>query len=181
MEQWTDQNWSERFGVVYKCRVSTIYHRKRERFFSLLDKLSSAFALVAGAGAMTDFLPSASAKAIAGAIVAAVTLPGIVFGWADKSRAHALLAAKFVNLEADIEGAGVLEAQALDKLKEQALLIEMEEPPQLSCLTRICQNEIAFATNEPSSMTDIPWWKHWLAHFLDLPANLPKADQTKAA
>jgi hypothetical protein len=170
MAQWTDANWESRFVIIYKCRLSALYHRKRERFFSLLDKLTTAFALIAGAGAMTDLLSTAENKAIAGAIVVAVTLPGIVFSWADKSRSFALLAAKFIALEAEIESAGVLDAEALDKFRAKALLLEMEEPPQLSVLTRICQNEIALASGNFDKVTKIPSWQRYLAQWLDMPA-----------
>lgn len=168
-ESWTEENWKERFDIIYKCQVSCLYHRKRERFFSLLDKISNALALIAGASAMSEILPSTSLKAMAGAVVAIVTLPGIVFSWADKSRMHALLAAKFVSLEADVEGAGVLDAEQLSKLRESALRLEMEEPPQLSALTRLCQNEIAYATGNSKSMSSITFWERKLAHFLDMP------------
>jgi hypothetical protein len=170
MKQWTDANWQSRFDIVYKCRLSALYHRKRERFFGLLDKLTAAFALIAGAGAMTDLLHTADNKAIAGAIVVAVTLPSIVFSWAERSRTFALLAAKFISLEAEIESAGILDALALDKLKSKALLLDMEEPPQLSALTRICQNEISFADGHLANITKLSFWEKHFAQWFDMPA-----------
>ena len=58
-------------------------------------------------------------------------------------------------VEAEIEGAGVLDTNQLAKLKERAILIEMEEPPQLSALTRVCQNELAFATGHKEQLTKL--------------------------
>lgn len=169
MKQWTDEDWKNRSDIVYKCQLSALYHRKRERFLSLLDKITNALALIAGASAMTEMLPSTHSKAIAGAVVAFVTLPGIVFSWADKARSHALLASKFIALEADIEGSGVLDANQLDKLRERALLLEMEEPPQLSALTRLCQNEIANALGEIGSIKPMTFWERKLANLFDMP------------
>lgn len=169
MNKWTEENWQKRFDIVYKCQLSSLYHRKRERFYSLLDKISNALALIAGTSAMSELLPSAQAKAIAGAIVAAVTLPGIVFTWADKARAHALLASKFIALESEIIGAGILTSSQLDKFSEQALKLEVEEPPQLSALTRLCQNEIAFAMGEKGSINKLSFRERLFAHFIDMP------------
>ncbi|HXU92864.1 MAG TPA: hypothetical protein VFP33_04345 [Gallionella sp.] len=169
MKEWTDDDWQRRFDILYKCQLSSLYHRKRERFYSLLDKVANALALIAGTSAMSELLPSASAKAMAGAVVAAVTLPGIVFTWADKARMHALLASKFVTLESEVIGAGVLDAAQLDKFSECALKLEVEEPPQLSALTRLCQNEIAYAMGETSSMRQLSFKERVLAHFIDMP------------
>jgi hypothetical protein len=174
--EWTDENWQTRFDIVYKCRLSALYHRKRERFFSLLDKLTTTFALIAGAGAMTDLMPSAQYKAVAGAIVVAVTLPGIVFSWADKSRIYALLAAKFIALEAEIEGSGVLDTPALNKYKERSLIFEMEEPPQLSALTRVCQNEISLATGNLANIKKLTLCEKYFSQFLDMPASATLKD-----
>jgi hypothetical protein len=166
---WTDANWQRRFDLVYKCQLSCLYHRKRERFYSFLDKFTNALALIAGASAMSELLGTAHLKALAGAVVAIVTLPGIVFTWADKARAHALLAGKFVDIESAIECSGILDAHQLDVFFERALKLEIEEPPQLSALTRICQNEIAFAMGRIDSMTKLSWKQKFLAHFFDMP------------
>ena len=125
--------------------------------------------LIAGASATTDLLGTADAKAIAGAVVVLVTMPSIVFSWTDKARLHGLLASKFIALEADIEGSGVLEEAALHKFKELALKLDMEEPAQLSALTRICQNELSFASGNTSNMTKISFLKRKFAHFFDFP------------
>jgi hypothetical protein len=169
MSEWTDENWEKRHAIVYKCQLSALYHHKRERFYSLCDKITNALALIAGAGAMSELLPSAGAKALAGAFVATITLPGMVFAWADKSRNHALLAAKFVDLQASIEGAGILNAEQLDKFNERAIKLEMEEPPQLSALTRVCQNEIAYALDDKASMTKLTFFEKHFANLFDMP------------
>ena len=169
MNEWSDSNWELRHEIIQKCRISALYHRKRERFFALCDKLSVSLSLIAGASATTDLLGTADAKAIAGAVVVLVTMPSIVFSWTDKARLHGLLASKFIALEADIEGSGVLEEAALHKFKERALKLDMEEPAQLSALTRICQNELSFASGNESNMKEIKFIERKFAHFFDFP------------
>lgn len=180
MEQWTDGNWQRRSEAVYKCQLSALYHRKLERHFSMLDKCGTALALIAGSAAFSDLLPSAGAKAWAGAVVAAATLPSLVFGWSDKSRSHALMASRFVRIEAEIEAAGVVEAAALDDIHGRLLGLEAEEPPQLSALTRLCQNELAIALDAPANITPMPWWQRKLCYFFDMPLAIPAARSAKS-
>ena len=169
MTNWTDKNWTHRFEIIYKCRLSALYHRKRERFFALCEKITTAISLIAGAGAMTDLLDTVTLKAYAGAVVVLFTMPSIVFSWGDKSRSHALLASKFISLESEIEGGGILGDFKLNKFHEIVLRLDMEEPPQLSLLTRICQNEISYSSGQFEKITQIHWLKKKFAHFFDFP------------
>ena len=166
MSGWPDSAWERRHNVMYKCQVSALYHRKRERFYGSLDKLSSVLALVAGSAAMSDFLITAAAKSIAGGMVAIVTMPGIVFSWAERAKDHAVLASRFVALEAEVEGLGVADERVFDALMQKAVSIESEEPPQLVTLTKICQNEVARASGHTACVSKIGWFGRWTANWL---------------
>lgn len=167
--QWEADNWGRRSDLVYKCQLSALYHRKRERFFSMLDKGATALALIAGSAAMSDILDTAALKSMAGVAVAAVTLPAIVFSWSDKARLHALLASKFVRTESDIEAAGLLNAEQLDRFHAALLSIEAEEPAELSALTRLCQNEMAAARGEFTSVYPLTRCERLFVNFFDMP------------
>lgn len=169
MQQWETHNWEKFNELVYKCRLSALYHRKRERFFSLLEKMSTSCALVAGSAAFSEILSSPESKSMAGAAVAAATLPSVVFAWSDKARLHSVLASRFTQVEAELEGAGVLNAIALDSYKSRLLSLEAEEPPSLSALTRKCQNELAFAIGDQSSVTNLKFHERMFCHLLDFP------------
>lgn len=166
MNNWTDDAWSKRHEVIYKCQLSALYHRKRERFYSLLDKASSTFALIAGSAAMSEFLPTPEVKSIAGGIVAIVTIPSVVFSWAEKSKDHAVLASRFIALEAETEGSSVQSLDGMNRLLERVIAIEAEEPPAFPTLTRICQNEIARASDHERHISSIPPYKRWLANWM---------------
>lgn len=167
--QWETDNWNRKCDLIYKCQLSALYHRKRERFFSLMDKAATALALIAGTAAMSDMLGTVQLKSIAGLAVAVVTLPPIVFSWADKARLHAVLASKFVRAESDIEGAGLLDAGQLDRFHAALLSIEAEEPAELSALTRLCQNELATARGNLQSVFPLTWRERCFANFFDMP------------
>lgn len=166
MSGWSDRAWERRHDIIYKCQVSALYHRKRERFYGFLDKFTSSLALVAGSAAMSDFLSTTEAKSIAGGLVAIVTIPGIVFSWAERAKDHAVLASRFVALEADVEGLGVTDESAFDAMMQRAISIESEEPPQLATLTKICQNEVARASGHDDCVSEIGRFSRWTAHWL---------------
>ncbi|MGV0999637.1 MAG: hypothetical protein ACOYBQ_09945 [Fluviibacter sp.] len=119
---------------------------------------------------MSDFFPSASEKSYIGGLVALVTLPNVVFSWASKARLHAMLASRFVALQSEIELAGIITDDEANTFKSTATSVESEEPPELSALTRICQNEIANADgNHKGYVTKISCHQRLLAHFFDFP------------
>jgi hypothetical protein len=109
--EWNDHNWKRYYDLDYKCRLSALYHRKRERYYALLDKFSTALALIAGSAAFSDLLHTPEQKSIAGGLVALVTLPSLVFAWSDNAKLHATLAARFIQIEAEMQKMGVLSAQ----------------------------------------------------------------------
>lgn len=166
MNKWSDDAWNKRHLVIYKCQVSALYHRKRERFYSLLDKTSSTFALIGGSAAMSEFLPTPESKAFAGGLIALFAIPAVVLSWADKSKDHAVLASRFIAVEAEIEGAGVIDSDLVGKFMEKAVAIEAKEPPQLPTLTRICQNEVARATDHNGHVSKIKWWESLLSQWI---------------
>lgn len=144
-----------RRNLLDGVQLSAIYHRKRERFLALCDKVSKIIALVSGSAAFSTFLKTADAKAAAGLIVAAVTLPDLVFSWADRARLHGEFAQKYGNLEADIESVSTenLTDINLSEWKSSLSRIEAGEPPTLSALTRICQNQMALARGDYAAVT----------------------------
>lgn len=159
-----------RHAALYRAELSVLYHRKRERFLALCDRVGKGIALVAGTAAFSSLLDSASAKAAMGSIVAAATLPGLVFAWADKARLHSELAQKYIGLIAEVTAKGERNYTEEDCFEWQARLrtLEINEPPPLSILVTMCQNQLALAANDSNAICEIPCWKVWLAHFIDM-------------
>lgn len=159
-------------AVVYRAELSGLYHRKRERFFALCDRLGKAFSLISGTAAFSSVLPSPQAKAYAGLCVAVSTLPGLVFSWADKARLHAELAQKYISVQVEI--VGVERAALTEKMvcgwDARLRQIEANEPPTLTCLVRICQNQLALAAGQPGEVERLRWWQYLLAHIVDMQA-----------
>lgn len=160
--------WGKRHSVLYRCELSYLYHRKRERFFALLDRSANIVALIAGSAALSELLPAAGQKAWAGAVVAAATIPQLMLGWAELARRHSSVAARFKSLEADIVGAGERDFTEEDvkSWDRRVRLIETEEPPALASLVELCQIELQAAVG--TTPQPMQWWRRWLSHIFSM-------------
>lgn len=162
---WSDQDWNRRYEALYKCQLSALYHRKRERFFEASDKATKAIAVIGGSAAWAKLW---DVEWIAAMIAVTSTL-ALVLGLSERARRHAQLAARFVTLQAEIESAGVMDETKADGFMARAVSLEAEEPAELSALTRLCQNEIAMARGEAQSVLPLTWRERWFAHWFDMP------------
>ena len=167
--------WDERLYVQYRAELSTLYHRKRERFFALCDRSSKAASLIAGTAAFSSLLPSAEAKAWAGAVVAAATMPGLVMAWNDRARLHGELAQKFLAVEAEIVAKGKRDftESDLNTWLAKLLAIEASEPPTLGGLTAVCHNQLATSNGNPESIVKISGLKRFFIHIFDMQIKWP--------
>lgn len=166
---WDPANWAKRHELLYTVQMNRLYHQKRERFFALMDRGGKALSLIFGTAAASSLLPTPEAKAFAGAVVAAATMPGLVFAWADKSRLHAELAADYARLEAEVVAAGVMDAASIDAIFAKSIQLGTKEPAGLSALIRLCQNEMAVAAGQPDKVYPLSWYERWFVHLFDFP------------
>lgn len=171
-DEQADHLWGLRHRALYRCRLSTLYHRRRERFFDWLDKANNAVALIGGSAA---FAAAADPAAVSIAALA-VTVAGamaLVFGLAEKARRHAALAESYKRIEAEIVRAGeydFTEAQVNGWLARVAET-EGAEPPPLRPLVVLCQNDIAVSSNQLDKVTELPAYQRWLAQWVDFEVN----------
>lgn len=145
--------------TMYRAELFSLYHRKRERFLALCDRVGKAVALVAGTAVFSSILSSADMKAWAGLAVIVAALPGLVLECADKARLHSDLAQKYILIQADIVGtpeAGLTDARICD-WEAQLWQIEAAEPPTLTALVRLCQNQLANATGQVEVCCPVTW------------------------
>lgn len=173
----SDFLWNERLYVQYRAELSTLYHRKRERFFALCDRCSKAASLIAGTAAFSSLLPSADAKAWAGVVVAAATMPGLVMAWNDRARLHGELAQKYLAVEAEIVAKGKRDFTEADLniWLAKLLAIEAAEPPTLGGLVAVCHNQLATSNGNPESMVRISGIKRFFIHLFDMEVAWPAA------
>ncbi|KQV51898.1 hypothetical protein [Duganella sp. Root336D2] len=165
----SDYDWNERTKILYRCDLSVIYNRKRERFFVLCDRWAKCVSLIASGAAFSSFLDTTGSKAVAGVIVSLVTLPSLLFGWSDKARQHAELAQSYLHLLADIakKGPRTFTEADLNEWMAQLSLIEKNEPAVLSAVMASAHNRLASQQNSPEMIIEIPFRKKIFAHLFD--------------
>lgn len=160
--------WARRHEAVYACKLGGLYHRKRERFFDLLDKSTKAITVVLGGSLVTPY--AREHAPIVGAAVSAIGLLDLVYGYTDRKQRHKELADSFAHLLASIEAAGETFAVA-DTYRWLADVHELDakEPPALGTLVVLCQNEIAIAEGKPESVVPVSKYKQFFANWRDFP------------
>jgi hypothetical protein len=160
----------DRHNAMYRAELSALYHRKRERFLALCDRVGKAVALVAGTAAFSSVLSSAEMKSWAGLVVAGATLPGLVLAWSDKARLHSELAQKYIAIQAEIAGTitANLSEQLICDWQSRLRQIEAAEPPTLTALVRLCQNQLAEAAGQQDVHFPLSRTERWFAHVFDM-------------
>lgn len=162
-----DYLWERRCGILNRAELSTVYHRKRERFFGLLDRWDKILTLLLGSAAFVKIvnMDSHPLYALPFAILA---FSSLIFDFSERARRHSELATSFKMLEAAIEAVGERDyaEEQLSAWSARIREIESGEPAVYNLLVRICQNELARARGQKQDVTHISWWRALLAHFL---------------
>lgn len=163
-----DYLWDKRHAVLQRIELSTLYHQKRERFFSVCDKLGNALGVIGGSAA----LASLSNPALLAWIALAITMVSsiaLVFGFSDRARRHADLAKDFRLLEATVVRCGERDfiEQDISSWDASARMLESTEPPALGALVVLCQNELARAQGQLGCVVKMNLMQRLFAHFVD--------------
>ncbi|WP_343734512.1 hypothetical protein [Acidovorax sp.] len=163
----------EKFAEVWKRRCEQLnwahityrYHRKRQRFFDVVDKLTQVAAVgggVAVAGkTVPDYLP-----AVGGAI-AFTGLLALVFGYGDKRQCHKELAELAIQMAGDIEGLPVpdLTEARVCAWEKTRTTISLREPASLKTLVAKCEWEQAVAEGHPNHCEQPGFFRQLHMHF----------------
>ncbi|WP_155416833.1 hypothetical protein [Chromobacterium violaceum] len=163
--------WDRRHEVLYNVELSSLYHQKRERFFELWDKLGKVASLFGGSAALFKAADAGFVSYMALAITATSAL-SLVFGFSERSKRHADLSRKFKLLAASVVSKGEIDftEQDINAWNVEKYQLETSEPPALTLLVVLCQNEIAIAQNQKQKVIPVGFWKRQLANYIDLPA-----------
>jgi hypothetical protein len=152
--------------VKYLAKLGFLYHRKRERFFDLADKITKSLTVLLGASLLAAFIKEY--VPIVGAVVSSIGLLALVFGYTDKKQKHKELADAHADLQSKIETAGEeCNAKMLSEWRSELQKLNAKEPPSLGTLVVVCQNEIAIAEGNPSSVVRVSAYKQFFANWRD--------------
>lgn len=171
--------WDVRDHVLYRSGLATRYHRRRERFFDILDRATRAVALIGGSAAFAAAAKQIELAQWAGLIVAVAGALALVFGFGEKARRYSGLAEAYKRLEADVLRVGAYDytEEQVNEWRARVAEIESGEPPPLRVLVVLCQNDIAVALNQPGKVTNLPLWKRVLGQVMDFEINEKSVDE----
>jgi hypothetical protein len=152
--------------ALYGAQLSYKYHSKREYFFSVADRIDKVATLALGTVAFTKIAP-AGIQDYLGWAFGVVAIIALVFNFSERARQHNELATAFKMLEIKIEEVGIseLSEKVVNQWKAEHLKIEINEPPVLCALVRICQNEMAGSKGAWTTIYPLKWYQRLFAYF----------------
>ena len=153
-------------GVIYCSKLGVLYHRKRERFFDLCDKVTKSLTVVLGASLLASYVKDAAP--VVGAVVSSIGLLALVFGYTDRKQRHKELAEAYCELLASADVIGIVCTPAeVNQWHSEFHKINAKEPPSLGTLVVLCQNEIAIAEGKLESVVPVNAYKKLFANWRD--------------
>ena len=130
--------WERRCDVLFRVWVQFRYHRRKQRFFDLCDKLTKAATLILG-GAVLGKWVNLDAVAILISVLGSLAL---VLGYGDKKQAHKELAEMAGKIIASLErDPQEYSAESLRRWWDSYLELCVKAPPPSKWLTIRCERE----------------------------------------
>ncbi|MFO1351880.1 MAG: hypothetical protein U1F68_14900 [Gammaproteobacteria bacterium] len=163
------------YDLNFAVQRSIRYHQRRERFYDLWQSATDAVALIFGSVVLAVLLQQWGEGWViaAAALVTISSTISLVVGTGRKARLHREIARRFQILELDMDEA----EQSVEMLKKFNRIrreIELDEPPLLVNLNRICHNEVMRALGfKPDNPGYLPLSgpQRFFAHLFDIGAN----------
>ena len=176
-----DHNTATQDGLhdlMWRTRLSALYHLKRERFLDGVDRAASAVATLGGAAAFASIQSRPDfGQAVAG-IIALVSACALVYGPAAKARRHAELARDYRMLEADAAEQTTWTADNLALFESRFHRLQATEPATLGALVTQCHNELAAGMGAHGHITPLRWHERLLKNWLDFDQSLAQSAKT---
>lgn len=161
------------WDLLWRVRLSGLYHLKRERFLDGVDKVAKGVSALGGAAAFSQIKADPQMGLWITALITVISTASLVYGPSGKARKHSELARDFKRLESDIVGAGAaLSMEQIVKFDAQFLKIESSEPAALGALVTQCHNELSVAIGQRSQVTPLPFFQRVFKNWFDFDQSL---------
>jgi hypothetical protein len=157
--------WARRCEMLNWAGITYRYHRKRQRFFDVMDKLTQAAAVGGGVAVAGRTLPDN--LPLVGGLIAFTGLLALVYGYGDKRQCHKELAEQAIQLAADVQSLPVRQVTEvqLGVWERVRASIDLREPPNLKTLVSKCEWEQALAEGHKDHVARPKWWHEAHMHF----------------
>jgi hypothetical protein len=163
-DEW-NRVWACRCELLNWARITYRYHRKRQKFFDMADKLTQVAAVTGGVAVLgktvSEYLPWI------GGGISLVGLLALVFGYSDKRQCHKEIAERANRLTGDICSLSInaLDEKQISVWERVRAEIDLSEPPNLKTLVQKCEWEQAVADGHPNHTKEPRWWQQAHMHF----------------
>lgn len=131
------------FRLKYEIELSIIYHRKLEKIYDFLDKITKAISIIGSSSALYN-MANNHYVSISVFIITIFSTLSLVFDYSNKARQHSEIAKQFVILASDLAKKGERDYQE-DDIKEWAsrkIIIESNETNNFISIINICQHQL---------------------------------------
>lgn len=157
--------WAQRCELLNWAGITYRYHRKRQRFFDVMDKLTQAAAVGGGVAVAGRTVPD-SLPAVGG-FIAFTGLLALVYGYGDKRQCHKELAEGTMQLIGEINSCTVrnLTEEQVCEWERARAAIDLREPANLKTLVSKCEWEQAVAEGHKDQLVEPTWWRQAHMHF----------------
>ena len=169
MPQVPECNADAQWDLLWRVRLSALYHLKRERFLDGVDKFAKAVSALGGAAAFSQIKAAPDIGLWITAGITIVATLSLVYGPSTKARKHSELARDFKRLESDIVAVGaILSDEQVAKFEARYVGLESSEPASLGALVTQCHNELSTACGIKEHVTPLPWWQRAFKNWFDI-------------
>ncbi len=129
--------------LLFAVRRSVRYHMRRCRWYESWHSVTNALCVIFGSATIFSILSTLNTlyPILAAAVFTIASTIDLVIGTTRMSRLHNDLAKRFIHLERETILAGEPTAESVRRFTATRLEIELDEPPVLRALDRICHNE----------------------------------------
>lgn len=165
----TDLPVDPHWDLLWRVRLSALYHLKRERFLDGVDRLAKAVSALGGAAAFSQIKAAPDWGLWITGMITLVSTLSLVYSPSGKARKHAELARDFKRLESDIvaAGAGLTDSQ-IAAFDARHVSLESSEPAALGALVTQCHNELATSIGRHGHITPMPLLHRLFKNWFDI-------------
>lgn len=156
------------YHLKYEIALSIRYHQRREQWLDWWDKCGKAIAVIGGTATLATAVGDGPLKLTIGLAIALTSGVSLVFGVAQKARVHNELRRKYLQLEARILKETSPTTESLAALRAEKSLIEADEPPTLSIVVRLAQNDLARSQGRLDYVKKVSLWEHTWGNLFEL-------------
>lgn len=154
-----EEVWRRREATLFHAWVQLRYHRRRQRFFDLIDKETKAITLLLSASLFGKYFVGLETEGIPWipTFLSSLTLLSLVFGYGDRKQVHKELAETAGALIAAIESVtpNDLTPEHAARWASDFAKLCSKAPPPLKNLTLICEREQAIALGRKPTATKV--------------------------